>query len=181
MEKTNEYNSYFADYYEYDYKGRVKVKSSYREKGTRNEDGEILVSERELLSRKNYSYQPVQNGVKRHYHNNYGRIYKYDLTRYNEDGLIETIKTQYLAAKNYAWKRFYYNAYQLPTRIEQNENGRISELVISYDKKHRLLKQDVYYGSELQFTTEYVYNDQGLLSGQIRMDHTNDYLSLIHI
>jgi len=174
-EQTQEYNSYFTDYYEYDHLGRVKVKSTYREIGTTTENGSAIIEGRELVSKKNYSYQPVSNGVKRHYHNDYGRIYKYDLTTFNEEGLIETTQTKYIAAKNYAWKKYYYKN-RLPYRIEQNENGTASELLIQYDSQNRLLKQDVYYGGTHKFTTDYIYNDAGLLTAQIRMDHASGYM-----
>lgn len=175
-EQSAEYNSFFTDYYEYDHLGRVKVKSTYREVGTPTESGTNMIQSRELVSKKNYSYQPVTNGVKRHHHNNYGRIYKYDLTTYNEEGLVELEQTKFIAAKNYAWKKFYYNNNRLPIRIEQNENGVVSELNISYDKKNRLLKQDVYYSGEHKFTTDYIYNDAGMLTAQIRMDHASEYM-----
>lgn len=174
-EQIQEYNSFFTDYYEYDFQGRVKVKSTYRETGSLGSDGNVLVENRQLVNKKNYSYQPIANGVKKHYHNNYGRIYKYDITKFNDDGTIISEQTKYIGAKNYAYKNFYYQN-RLPIKVEVNENGRESELTVNYDSQGRLLKQDVYVGNSHQFTTDYIYDDKGLLNAQIRMDHLNEYM-----
>jgi hypothetical protein len=172
-EQTNEYNSFFTNYYEYDHLGRIKVLSTYREVGVTTENGNVIIESRNLVDKKNYSYQPVSNGTKKHYHNNYGRIYKYDLTTLSADGLIQSIQTKFISVRNYGFKKIFY-ADKIPIRVELEEDGKVSEFRNVYDGKKRLQKQDVYINNASVFTTEYIYNDDGLLTAQIRMDHSQD-------
>ena len=180
--RKNDVHGFFS--YDYEYEGANRSKETYyRDENVGPSKNQFELGRRFIITSESFTYEKFSDKQeKRKFYNNYGRVYKEEITYYNDLGYKVEIESRFIITNKRSNIKFEYDEKgRVSKRTEKYDITKPSNYVstYAYDEVGNLIEENKYRDGKHVSIEQFLYDGRMLISASVSKDIPTNLITII--